>query len=251
MGVESVKRERESNEGTIPAEFIRSENEQPGITTVHGKVLEVPTIDFSDPDEEKLIVQITEASSNWGMYQIVNHDIPSEVISKLQAVGKEFFELPQEEKEAIAKPPDSGSIEGYGTKLFKEISEGGITKKGWVDNLFNKIWPPSVINYQFWPKNPPSYSWRFLNRRASQLSEQSEDASKPTLNELTIKGYLHVMISSRSISGVFNFFFLPSPACPHSAPRSQKLKKFPKFSCTFSLIFPLTKHIMLSFPNNI
>ncbi|KAM1247269.1 hypothetical protein TB2_043377 [Malus domestica] len=157
MGVESVKRERESNEGTIPAEFIRSENEQPGIATVHGKVLEVPTIDFSDPDEEKLIVQITEASSNWGMYQIVNHDIPSEVISKLQAVGKEFFELPQEEKEAYAKPPDSGSIEGYGTKLFKEISEGGITKKGWVDNLFNKIWPPSVINYQFWPKNPPSY----------------------------------------------------------------------------------------------
>lgn len=157
MGVESVERERESNEGTIPAEFIRSENEQPGITTVHGKVLEVPTIDFSDPDEEKLIVQITEASSNWGMYQIMNHDIPSEVISKLQAVGKEFFELPQEEKEAYAKPPDSGSIEGYGTKLFKEISEGDITKKGWVDNLFNKIWPPSVINYQFWPKNPPSY----------------------------------------------------------------------------------------------
>lgn len=157
MGVESLERERESNEGTIPAEFIRSENEQPGITTVHGKVLEVPTIDFSDPDEEKLIIQITEASSNWGMYQIVNHDIPSEVISKLQAVGKEFFELPQEEKEAYAKPPDSGSIEGYGTKLFKEISEGDITKKGWVDNLFNKIWPPSVINYQFWPKNPSSY----------------------------------------------------------------------------------------------
>ena len=33
------------------------------------------------------------------MFQIVNHEIPSDVIRKLQNVGKEFFELPQEEKE--------------------------------------------------------------------------------------------------------------------------------------------------------
>ncbi|CAL8997198.1 unnamed protein product [Prunus brigantina] len=158
MGVERVEVViAPKPEGTIPDEFIRSENEQPGITTVHGKVLEVPTIDFSDPDEQKLIRQIAEASSNWGMYQIVNHDIPSEAIRNLQAVGNEFFELPQEEKEAYAKPLDSDSMEGYGTKLFKEFSDGNVTKKGWVDHMFNKIWPPSVINYQFWPKNPPSY----------------------------------------------------------------------------------------------
>ncbi len=69
-------------------------------------------------------------------------------------MGKEFFELPQEEKEVYAKPP--GSKEGYGTFLQKEM-EG---KKGWVDHLFHKIWPPSSINYQFWPKNPPSYRFQ-------------------------------------------------------------------------------------------
>lgn len=55
----------------IPIEFIRSEHEQPGITTVHGEVLECPTIDFSNQDDEKILNQIVEASRNWGMYQIV------------------------------------------------------------------------------------------------------------------------------------------------------------------------------------
>lgn len=138
---------------TIPAEFVRSETEQPGITTVHGTQLGVPIIDFSNPDEDKVLHEIMEASRDWGMFQIVNHEIPSQVIEKLQAVGKEFFELPQEEKEQYAKPADSTSIEGYGTKLQKEVDN----KKGWVDHLFHRIWPPSDINYRFWPKNPPSY----------------------------------------------------------------------------------------------
>ncbi|KAL7588164.1 flavonol synthase/flavanone 3-hydroxylase [Lactuca sativa] len=139
--------------GTIPIEFIRSENEQPATTTIHGVTLEVPVIDLSDLDDQKLVASIFEASKDWGIFQVVNHDITSEVISKLQKVGKEFFELPQEEKEAIAKPVGYKGVEGYGTKLQKEV-EG---KKGWVDHLFHRVWPPSAINYQFWPKNPPSY----------------------------------------------------------------------------------------------
>ena len=87
--------------------------------------------------------------------QVVNHGIPNEVMENLRRVGKEFFELPQEEKEVYAKPHDSKSMEGYGTKLQKEI-EG---KKGWVDHLFHNIWPPSAINYKFWPNNPPSYRY--------------------------------------------------------------------------------------------
>lgn len=142
---------------TIPVEFIRSENEQPGITTVKGELLEVPTIDLNESDEKKMLNQIVEASHDWGMFQVVNHDIPSELISKLQSVGKNFFDLPKEEKELYAKPPNSKSVEGYGTFLQKEL-EG---KKAWVDHLFHKIWPPSVINYRFWPQNPPNY--RYLN----------------------------------------------------------------------------------------
>lgn len=142
----------QSNE-TIHSDFVRSETEQPGITTVRGTQLKVPIIDFSNPDEDKVLHEIVEASREWGMFQIVNHGIPGQVIKNLQAVGKEFFELPQEEKEQYAKPEDSTSIEGYGTKLQKEVDN----KRGWVDHLFHKLWPTSDINYRYWPKNPPSY----------------------------------------------------------------------------------------------
>lgn len=141
----------QSKEANIPAEFVQSEAEQPGITTV--AQLEVPIIDFSNPDGEKVLRQIVEASGEWGMFQIVNHEIPTQLVSKLQAVGREFFELPQEEKEQYAKPAGSESLEGYGTKLQKEVDG----KKGWVDHLFHKMSPPSDVDYRFWPKNPPSY----------------------------------------------------------------------------------------------
>lgn len=50
---------------------------------------------------------------------MANHGIPNDVISRLQGVGKEFFELPREEKEVYAKEPEYKSLEGYGTKLQK------------------------------------------------------------------------------------------------------------------------------------
>ncbi|KAG4382812.1 hypothetical protein GLYMA_14G163302v4 [Glycine max] len=102
------------------------------------------------------------------MFQIVNHEIPSDVIRKLQNVGKEFFELPQEEKELIAKPAGSDSIEGYGTKLQKEVNG----KKGWVDHLFHTVWPPSSIDYRYWPKNPPSYRYGAMENIRQFFTEQ-------------------------------------------------------------------------------
>ncbi|XP_052204028.1 flavonol synthase/flavanone 3-hydroxylase-like [Diospyros lotus] len=160
--MESVQTVASATTNTIPSQFIRPENEQPGITTFHGRDPEVPVIDLSNPDEEKLTGQIVEASCKWGMFQVVNHGIPSDSITKLQKVGEQFFELSQEEKEVYAKPPDAKSVEGYGTKLQKDV-EG---KKGWVDHLFHKIWPPTAIDYKFWPKNPPSY--REVNEEYAQ-----------------------------------------------------------------------------------
>lgn len=138
---------------TIPAEFVMAETEQPAATTFRGPIPEIPTVDLSDPDEQNLVRSIAEASKEWGFFQAVNHGIPAEVIRRLQEVGTEFFGLPQEEKEVYAKAADAKSIEGYGTKLQKDKN----AKKSWADHLFHRIWPPSRINYQFWPRNPPSY----------------------------------------------------------------------------------------------
>jgi flavonol synthase len=140
-----------NNLGTIPPEFIRSEHEQPGITTFHGPVPELPVIDMANPDQDQVTREIVAASTEWGIFQLVNHGIPAEVVHELQRVGKEFFELPQEEREKISKKP--GMKEGYGTKLQSE-PEG---KKTWVDHLFHNIWPKQIIDYNIWPQSPPDY----------------------------------------------------------------------------------------------
>ncbi|KAJ4817620.1 Flavonol synthase [Rhynchospora pubera] len=136
---------------TIPVDFIRSVDEQPGITTSHGPVPAVPVIDMANTKHDQIIDEIVKASQEWGIFQVVNHGIPPEAIQQLQRVGKEFFELPQEEKEKVAMVP--GQLEGYGTKMTNK-QEG---PKNWVDFLFHNIWPPSQINHDFWPKNPPEY----------------------------------------------------------------------------------------------
>lgn len=142
----------------IPAEFVRPEHEQPGFTTYRGPAPEIPVVDLAccDADQGALVSRVVAAAREWGIFQVVNHGIPAEVVRELQRVGKAFFELPQEEKEKYAGKP--GSTEGYGTKLQKDV-EG---KKAWVDFLFHNIWPPAKINYAFWPNIPQDYRYSGL-----------------------------------------------------------------------------------------
>ncbi|KAE8726920.1 Flavonol synthase/flavanone 3-hydroxylase [Hibiscus syriacus] len=135
----------------IPIEFIRPEDEQPAITTFHGLIPDIPVVDFGHPGRQNIVRSMAEASRDWGIFQVVNHGIPLDLIRRLQLVGKQFFELPQEEKEVYANPASAPSIEGYGSKLARDVNG----KKNWVDHLFHRIiWPPTSINYHFWPKIP-------------------------------------------------------------------------------------------------
>lgn len=146
-----------ANLDTIPTEFIRSEHERPDITTYHGPVPDIPVVDLSVADRESVVKAIADASMEWGIFQLVNHGIPMEVIEELQRVGTAFFGLPQDEKEVYATVPGSGSFQGYGTKLQRDL-EG---KKAWVDYLFHNVWPESRVDYKYWPMNPPEYRYVF------------------------------------------------------------------------------------------
>lgn len=150
--MESVANSSNDKDGELPPEFIRPESEQPRLTTFQGAAAEVPVVDFGVGDWETQVKTVCEASKEWGLFQIVNHSVSGEVIENLQRVGRQFFELPKEDKMAYAKDPESKNIDGYGSRL----------RNGWVDHLFNKIWPPSAIDYRFWPKNPPDYRYYYF-----------------------------------------------------------------------------------------
>eukprot|EP00565_Helicotheca_tamesis_P008618 CAMPEP_0185731042 /NCGR_PEP_ID=MMETSP1171-20130828/11710_1 /TAXON_ID=374046 /ORGANISM="Helicotheca tamensis, Strain CCMP826" /LENGTH=77 /DNA_ID=CAMNT_0028400211 /DNA_START=55 /DNA_END=284 /DNA_ORIENTATION=- len=54
----------------------------------------VPIIDISQADESKLIVQIAEACSSWGFFQITSHGIPTQLLQDFKAQMEVFFDLP-------------------------------------------------------------------------------------------------------------------------------------------------------------
>ncbi|XP_062221892.1 flavonol synthase 1 isoform X2 [Phragmites australis] len=137
--------------GAVPPEFVRSEHEQPGATTFCGAdAPEAPVIDMSEPG---CGARMVEAAREWGLFQVVNHGVPAAVVAELQLVGRAFFALPQDEKERHAMDPASGKIEGYGTKLQKDL-EG---KKTWNDFFFHVVAPPEKVDHGIWPKDPAGY----------------------------------------------------------------------------------------------
>lgn len=138
----------------LPAQFIRPAHERPENTkAVEG--VTVPVISLSLP-HDLLVKQIAEAASEWGIFLITDHGISPTLIGRLKEVGQQFFTLPQKEKEVYANDPSTGSFEGYGTKMTKNLDE----KVEWIDYYFHMMSPSSKVNYDMWPKNPPSY--RFL-----------------------------------------------------------------------------------------
>nr|QMU26475.1 FLS1 [Muscari aucheri] len=193
------------NLGTIPAEFIRPEHERPGTTTHHGPAPEIPVVDMTSRDRVKAIA---DAAEEWGIFQVVNHGIPAGAIEELKRVGAKFFALPQEEKEAYAAAPESGSLEGYGTKLQRE-SEG---KKAWADYLFHNVWPDSSINYKFWPNNPPEY------RKANEeYARRLRGVVDETLGSLSLGLGLERHVLKEAVGGERLEFLLKInyyPPCP-------------------------------------
>ncbi|XP_010484107.1 PREDICTED: probable flavonol synthase 5 [Camelina sativa] len=135
------ERDQDTSSSSLP-----SLSKQLAGTTLGGSA-NVPVVDLSVSDEEFLVREVVKASEEWGIFQVVNHGIPTELMQQLQVAGKQFFDLPETEKEAVAK---EGGFEGY-----KRNYLGGIDN--WDEHLFHRLSPPSIINYKYWPKNPPQY----------------------------------------------------------------------------------------------
>ncbi|KAJ9166632.1 hypothetical protein P3X46_021350 [Hevea brasiliensis] len=135
----------------LPPQFVRPVHEQPENTKAIEGVA-VPVISLSQP-HEVVVDEIFGASSEWGFFLITDHGVPSSLIQRLQEVGQEFFALPQEDKEAYANDPPNGKFEGYGTKMTKTHDE----KLEWIDYFFHVLSPSPRVNYEIWPRNPPSY----------------------------------------------------------------------------------------------
>lgn len=150
----------------IPAEYVRPEWERDHLGDALDELkkaedgAQIPIVDLREFDAEssnekaKFVENVKAAAKEWGVMHIINHGISLELIERVRAVGKGFFDLPIEAKERYANDQSEGKIQGYGSKLANNASG----QLEWEDYFFHLIFPADKIDLSIWPKEPAEYT---------------------------------------------------------------------------------------------
>lgn len=100
----------------------------------------VPTIDMQDPCD--LPKKLLKACEEWGCLRLVNHGVPSELMSEMKVVCRSLFDLPLEIKQGNSAeapglhryiPPHDGNPYYEGLQIFDVASPGA------VDDFCNQL----------------------------------------------------------------------------------------------------------------
>ncbi|WOL00243.1 hypothetical protein Cni_G08956 [Canna indica] len=140
---------------SVPPRYLRPEAKTTDPIASDGEKIEPPVIDFArlidcrTSQEES--AKLHNAFAGLGFVQLINHGVPDEVIEKLKADIIDFFNLPLEEKKAVAQLPND--LQGYGQAFV--VSED--QKLDWGDMLFLMTRPLHIRNMRFWPTRPPTF----------------------------------------------------------------------------------------------
>ena len=110
----------------------------------------LPVVDLSDPHALTLV---GDACKSWGVFQVINHDVPVGLLEAVEDVGRNLFALPSELKEKATRPPDGFS--GFGQPriapfFYKQMRYEGFTILGSPLELVSKLWPEDEYCTKFW-----------------------------------------------------------------------------------------------------
>ncbi|MFS7949707.1 putative gibberellin 3-beta-dioxygenase [Helianthus anomalus] len=118
------------------------------IQTHHLKEPLIPVIDLASPGARSLIGQACETL---GMFQVINHGVPSELIKKVESESRRLFALPTHEKCKVLRLADGAT--GYGSARISPFFDKcmwheGFTIMGSCVDDAKVLWPH---DYQgFW-----------------------------------------------------------------------------------------------------
>lgn len=138
--------DRYDRSGEVPAGAVVADDDES---------YELPVVDMTrllDPEHrEAEVAWLGSACRSWGFFQLINHGVDEAVIQKMKDNTVHFFELPLEDKNAVAVCPDGG-IEGFGHH-FRTSAD----KLDWAENLIVETQPIERRKLEFWPSNPPTF----------------------------------------------------------------------------------------------
>ncbi|XP_031388683.1 protein SRG1-like [Punica granatum] len=176
-----------------------------------------PTIDVSLlSSSENELQKVKSVLSSCGCFQAVGHGIPSEFLDKVRGVAKEFFALPDEEKQKCVRA--ANEVEGYGDDLI-------VAEKQVIDccyRLFLRVFPVDQRRLNLWPENPTDFG-EILHEYATKVKSVMDDLSKVMARSLNLdEDSFLSQYGARPIMQVRFNFYPPSPSAdvlgvkPHS-----------------------------------
>ena len=107
----------------------------------------VPIIDLNGPNA---LQGIGHACKTWGVFQLINHGIPTSLLDMVEFTSRTLFSLPVHQKLKASRSPDG--VSGYGfariSSFFSKLMwSEGFTIVGSPDEHFLQLWPQDYSNY--------------------------------------------------------------------------------------------------------
>lgn len=101
----------------------------------------IPVIDLNGVDKDpirrkEIVEQVRDASESWGVFQVVNHSIPVDVLEEMKTGGRRFFEQDNEVKKQWYDRDRSKPV-GYNSHMNMD----GTKPADWNDNLYCRMAP--------------------------------------------------------------------------------------------------------------
>ncbi|KAK1291349.1 S-norcoclaurine synthase 1 [Acorus calamus] len=155
--IDDIQELRRARPMMVPERYIRDNTERPTRSRLPNS-LQIPIIDMSkmirenDVQFHHELEKLATACEEWGFFQVINHEIATNMLEEMEEVAREFFDLPLEEKEKYPMKP--GTIQGYGHAfVFSEDQ-----KLDWCNMLALGVEPPFIRDPKLWPTNPSHFS---------------------------------------------------------------------------------------------
>ena len=121
--------------------------------------MSVPVIDLSGP-ADRVAAEVGAACEEIGFLTVVGHGVPEELVAATAAAGRAFFDLPDEEKRALAEGEPTPGLPAY-RPLRSESLAASLGQRTPGDLKESLDWGPAVPGFG-WPADPPEL------RRASR-----------------------------------------------------------------------------------
>ncbi|XP_031489967.1 protein SRG1-like [Nymphaea colorata] len=147
LPVPNVQELAKENISAVPDRYIRPDREAAIVSGSDG-IPNIPVIDFqslfdgeSAPAERE---RLHRACKEWGLFQLINHEVNTEIVDKMKEETQGFFASPFEEKKSLSQVP--GEIEGYGQAFVVSNDQ----KLDWADMFYLVTHPVSLRKPHIW-----------------------------------------------------------------------------------------------------